>query len=204
MAKTKPATNPRKSPVQARSRATVDAIMQASTYILNESGWDGLNTNAIAERAGVNVASIYQFFPNKQAIIAELERKHASSIHVGILNAIHNIKEHSTLREVLTEMVQMIVNAHRDTPEVHKVISEELPPSLRRPSDDNSELFKQLLQALHPLMKNVPNQALALDMVGIALQTIIHHVTSQQADLLNDSILVDELVTLAERFLIRE
>jgi len=76
-----PPVNPRKITVQARSRATVDAIIQAATYILTEIGWAGLTTNAIAERAGVNIGSLYQFFPNKEAVIAELQRQHAVATH---------------------------------------------------------------------------------------------------------------------------
>ncbi|MGC0013988.1 TetR/AcrR family transcriptional regulator, partial [Ralstonia pseudosolanacearum] len=53
---------PRKLPTQERSRATVDAIMQAATYILVKFGWERLTTNAIAERAGVNIGSLYQYF----------------------------------------------------------------------------------------------------------------------------------------------
>ncbi|MGB8666049.1 MAG: TetR/AcrR family transcriptional regulator, partial [Serratia inhibens] len=80
MGRNQSAVKPRKRPVQERSRITVDAIVQASAYILNESGWEGLTTNAIAERAGVNISSLYQFFPNKEAIINELQRRHALDI----------------------------------------------------------------------------------------------------------------------------
>ncbi|WP_240999097.1 TetR/AcrR family transcriptional regulator [Pseudomonas viridiflava] len=55
MSKSRTSVKPRKTPAQARSRATVDAIIQATTYILTKVGWDGLTTNAIAERAGVNI-----------------------------------------------------------------------------------------------------------------------------------------------------
>ena len=63
---------PRKHPKQERASATVDAILQAATYILIRDGWEGLDTNKIAKRAGVNIASLYQYFPNKQAIVIEL------------------------------------------------------------------------------------------------------------------------------------
>lgn len=158
MAKAKLATKPRKSPSQERSRATVDAIMQASTYILNEVGWGGLNTNAIAERAGVNIASLYQFFPNKQAVIAELQRRHATSIHADISHALENISEQPTLREVPTVMVKMVVKEHQSAPEVHKAISEELPLSQRCIQDDKGEMLKQMLNVLQPFMKNVPDR----------------------------------------------
>lgn len=56
---------PRRRPVQSRSQATVEAVLQATAYILVRDGYARLTTNRIAERAGVNIASLYQFFPNK-------------------------------------------------------------------------------------------------------------------------------------------
>ncbi len=63
---------PRKSPVQARSAATVEAILEAAARILETEGLEGYTTNAIAKRAGVSVGSLYQYFPNKDAITAAL------------------------------------------------------------------------------------------------------------------------------------
>jgi len=62
--------NQRRSPVQARSRATREAIVQAATQVLEHDGPAGFNTNRIAERAGVSVGSVYQYFSNKHAILA--------------------------------------------------------------------------------------------------------------------------------------
>jgi AcrR family transcriptional regulator len=72
----KPATTVRsglrKLPTQARSRARVEAILQAAGALLGEVGYDAVTTNLIAERAGVPVGSIYQFFETKDDIIAAL------------------------------------------------------------------------------------------------------------------------------------
>jgi len=204
MAKPKLTTKPRKVPAQERSRATVDAIMQASTYILNEVGWGGLNTNAIAERAGVNIASLYQFFPNKQAVIAELQRRHAMAIHGDLHLALQHMSEQPTLRAALTVIVEMVVKEHRSAPEVHKAISEELPLSQRCNQDGQGKILEKMLNALQPFMKNVPDPKLATYMVGISMQAIVHQVTNQKPELLNHSNLVSELVTLVERFLIRD
>lgn len=203
MAKPKLSTKPRKSPAQERSRATVDAIMQASAYILNEDGWGGLNTNAIAERAGVNISSLYQYFPNKQAVIAELQRRHATSIHEDIQNALQGMSELPTLREVLTVIVELIVKEHQSAPEVHRAISEELPQSVRQTQESQKEVFNRMINTLQPFMSNVPDPKLATYFVGISLQAIVHQVTNELPELLNQSILVDELVILTERYLIR-
>src|SRR4029078_12334120 len=80
--------SPRKSPRQERSRATVEAILEAATDILRRQGAGRLTTNRIAERAGVNIASLYQYFPGKQAIIAELRRRHGAKERAAVRRAL--------------------------------------------------------------------------------------------------------------------
>jgi AcrR family transcriptional regulator len=62
----------RKRPVQSRSRATVEAVLAAAARILEDQGLSGFNTNAVAERAGVSIGSLYQYFPSKDAILVAL------------------------------------------------------------------------------------------------------------------------------------
>ncbi|MEZ5998617.1 MAG: TetR/AcrR family transcriptional regulator [Hyphomonas sp.] len=63
---------PRKTPRQARSAATVDAILEAAAHILETGGLEAYTTNAVAVRACVSIGSLYQYFPNKDAITAAL------------------------------------------------------------------------------------------------------------------------------------
>ena len=79
--------NPRKKPRQRRSEATVEAILQASARILVEGGPGALNTNAVADLAGVSVGSLYQYFPNKTAIMAELIRRKRARLVAGLRQA---------------------------------------------------------------------------------------------------------------------
>ncbi|MCE9650523.1 MAG: TetR/AcrR family transcriptional regulator [Parvibaculum sp.] len=67
-----PAKKPRRQPKQSRARFTCDAILMATAQILETQGEAALTTNAIAERAGVSVGSLYQYFPNKDAILIEI------------------------------------------------------------------------------------------------------------------------------------
>ena len=62
----------RKSPVQARSTATVAAITEATIQVLLVAGLDRLTTNRVAERAGVSIGTLYQYYPNKQALLSAL------------------------------------------------------------------------------------------------------------------------------------
>ncbi|PTX01907.1 TetR/AcrR family transcriptional regulator [Pararhodobacter aggregans] len=65
---------PRKTPRQARARATVEAILEAAARILVAEGLERLTTNRVAEVAGISIGTLYQYFPSKEAILAEILR----------------------------------------------------------------------------------------------------------------------------------
>ncbi|MBN3819935.1 helix-turn-helix transcriptional regulator, partial [Paraburkholderia sp. Se-20369] len=69
---------PRKSPRQRRSTATVDAIVEAAAQILERDGLDGYTTNAVAAQAGVSIGSLYQYFPNRDALTATLAARESA------------------------------------------------------------------------------------------------------------------------------
>jgi AcrR family transcriptional regulator len=203
MGKEKLPLKPRKTPAQDRSKATVEAIMQASTYILTEVGWSGLTTNAIADRAGVNIGSLYQFFPNKEAIIAELERRHVDATRKDLRKAFEALPAEPTLKSALTLIINLLIEEHRVAPALHKAISEELPRALKGISEDTERLREEFLTALKPFMRNVPNPELAAQLMGIAAHAIIHSVTAENPKLLNDPNFTSEVIILFEGFLNR-
>jgi len=65
-------SNLRTLPTQARSRETFERILSEAVQLLDELGWDGFNTNLLAQRAGVRVSAVYRYFPNKEAILAQV------------------------------------------------------------------------------------------------------------------------------------
>ena len=67
--------NQRRRPRQARSRATWEAIVEAAAQILERRGPAGFNTNEVAERAGVSIGTLYQYFADKHAILAAAARR---------------------------------------------------------------------------------------------------------------------------------
>jgi AcrR family transcriptional regulator len=79
---------PRKMPRQARAEATVEAILQATAHILERQGLGVLNTNHIAQSAGVSVGSLYQYFPTKEAILTEIIRRKRKRLVAGIKQAL--------------------------------------------------------------------------------------------------------------------
>jgi AcrR family transcriptional regulator len=76
MKKLKPALKPRKLPVQARSKHTMDVIFEATIQVLLVGGVNKLTTTKVADRAGVSVGTLYQYFPNKNALLGALLELH--------------------------------------------------------------------------------------------------------------------------------
>jgi AcrR family transcriptional regulator len=70
----------RKTPVQSRSNATVEAILEATIQVLTTSGAERLTTTLIAARAGVSVGTLYQYFPNKQSVLHAVLEKHLTKV----------------------------------------------------------------------------------------------------------------------------
>jgi AcrR family transcriptional regulator len=75
---------PRKSPVQARSTASVDAILEATVQVLLQFGKERLTTTKVAQRAGVSVGTLYQYFPNKSALLQAALKRHMEDVIAAV------------------------------------------------------------------------------------------------------------------------
>jgi AcrR family transcriptional regulator len=105
--------SPRKAPKQARAQVTRDALIEAAAQIISRDGLAGFNTNAVAERAGVSIGSLYQYFPNKDALMAALiARQQARQIDT-VARAAEGLDS-----QPVDVMIRMLVRAamahHRD------------------------------------------------------------------------------------------
>lgn len=102
-----PATlKPRKSPVQARSAVTVEALHVAAIQVLIQEGLSRCTTTRIAERAGTSVGSLYQYYPNRDALLAAILEKHLE----GIADAVERAcREHRGKR--VSQMASALVIA---------------------------------------------------------------------------------------------
>lgn len=135
-------TTPRKLPQQDRSKVTVDAILTATTHILIEEGYDKASTNRIAERAGISIGSLYQYFPNKESLIAALRARHVSRMMATIESKLKDL-DNAPIEVVLPELVKANIAAHAIEPALHKVLHEQV-PRLNETQSENS--MTKLLQ----------------------------------------------------------
>ena len=120
------ATKPRRRPKQERSRAMVDAIMEATAQVLIEQGYDNASTNRIAKRAGVSVGSLYQYFPDKKALVSELAHRHVQEQTRLIALALEQTGK-KPLPELARGVLRGVTAAHGPNPALHKVLVEQSP-----------------------------------------------------------------------------
>lgn len=117
---------PRKSPSQARSKATVDAILDATARVLVSDGYALASTNRIAETAGVSIGSVYQYFPSKQALVIALRRRHAEHM-LSMLMAMGKGAAEAGAAEAVKILVHAVIAAHMVDPRLHRVLGQEVP-----------------------------------------------------------------------------
>ncbi|MCM3754869.1 TetR family transcriptional regulator, partial [Bacillus licheniformis] len=98
--------SPRKAPRQRRSVATVDAIVEAAARILERDGFDGYTTNAVAALAGVSIGSLYQYFPNRDALTAALVERESAHL----LDDVDRAAALSSCDDVLRTLVPLLVS----------------------------------------------------------------------------------------------
>src|SRR5262249_32088125 len=143
VARRKP-TNPRKHASQERSRATVDALIEATARILVREGFDKASTNHIAETAGVSVGSLYQYYPCKDALVAALiDRRSAATMQV-VRRALAEVAA-EPIEAAVRKLVAAATEAHRIDPRLHRVLAEQIPRTGRL---KNVEAFDRQFYAL--------------------------------------------------------
>lgn len=107
--------NPRKTPRQRRSAELVEAIYEAGARILETEGLAALNTNRVAEVAGVSVGSLYQYFPSKEAIVAGLLRRTRQELLEGV-KAAARASEGEAFEVTIENLVRAAIRSQFDRP----------------------------------------------------------------------------------------
>ena len=101
---------PRKTPVQARSAVTVEAISEATIQLLLSHATDRLTTTRVAERAGVSVGTLYQYYPNKQSLLFAVLEDHLDKVSAAVEVACERARG-KPLAEMVKEVVEAFVDA---------------------------------------------------------------------------------------------
>jgi AcrR family transcriptional regulator len=198
-------TTPRKEPKQARARATIEAILAAAAQILVQDGFEAATTNSIAQRAGVSVGSLYQYFPSKEAVIFALVERHVGKMQRQLEEVIAEYSE-APLEEIVPTYVKAMLAAHRVEPRLHRVFSEQLPKlagrdALMRWSEDAERVVRGVLYQ-HRDRLRPRDLEMAAFLLLHAVEAITHALVIFRPRYLEREALADEISELIMRYLL--
>lgn len=137
----------RKSPRQQRSRAMVDAILEAAARILAQQGWARFTTNEVAAVAGVSVGSLYQYFPNKLSLAEAIRQRHLDAV-LAALSVAGDWNELTTLDQRVACLIDGVIAAHSVDQTLHRVLLDEVPLASREHFDAFEQEYQRRYQAV--------------------------------------------------------
>ncbi|MBB3729217.1 AcrR family transcriptional regulator [Nonomuraea dietziae] len=105
----------RRQPTQRRSARRVERMLDACAHLLDDVGYEALSTTRIAERAGVAIGSVYQFFPDKRAITQEVTRRNVE-LFVSRVGARFLDEDYRGWWEAVDAIIDEYVDMHRSVP----------------------------------------------------------------------------------------
>lgn len=194
----------RKRPSQSRSRALVDAVEQACMLILDETGEASLTVARIAELSGVAVGSIYQYFPNKDAIIALLYERvldEESEALLSMREKLTGMPLKSALRDILANIIRVETRLFRLNKAFHLRYHSALHLGMwRGPYQTTGEFIEATWLPLLKLYEHeitTEHPPLAAYLLGQGLRSVIRSVLEDIPTQLESSALLDSLVAMA-------
>jgi len=166
-----PPLKPRKTPTQPRSAQTVAVLLEAAAQVLERNGLEGFNTNAVAERAGVSVGSLYQYFPGKDALTVALMRREGERFEAEAATALSQ----PSGSDALKCFIGACVRQQLQRPALARLLDvEQARPALRPEAGNGGALYTTLRAILG--RADLPRRA-RLDVAAIDVLAIIRGMT---------------------------
>ena len=189
----------KKVPKQDRSRETVEAIVEATTRIIEAHGLAGLSTNRVARVAGVSVGSLYQYFPNKEALVDEVRARFEARFRTALLALLGRMPSLG-LREAIRAWVTTLVELHAESPGVHNAVGRGTPEEAH---EALAVVVTGYLDA-HADEIRRSDRRLAGRIVLDTAEALVHNTALREPALLDDRRWVEEVCELLERYLVRD
>jgi AcrR family transcriptional regulator len=203
----KPRLEPRKPPVQERSRATVEEILSAAAQVFEAHGYAAGTTNRIAERAGVSIGTLYQYFPSKEAIAVALLERHLSDTDHRLHEWVgHMVAEQHGLCAALHDYVTGMLETHSGRPRLQHVLLEETPLP-KRVHQALLDAERRAAKTVAGLLRLYPEvRRTHLEQAGFLVVQTVESLTHRFAahpdeQLITRAGFVDEVVTMLEAYL---
>lgn len=194
----------RKTPIQDRSKATIDAILSAATRILLTIGYDKASTNKIAELAGVGIGSLYEYFPGKEAIYAEVRRREDQRLFDLTMNR----AEPETLQELIRSHVSIYLEFVRSNLDLHAALINDVPQFAVGQEElpfyrEYLPWAKSFLEAHSSELRQTNNILQVSNFITRATRATIDNYVLHAPEQLNDPLIESLLIDLLERFLLK-
>lgn len=197
---------PRRRPVQKRSLETVQAVLEAAAQVFERHGYAAGTTNRIAARAGISVGSLYQYFPNKDAILIALTEQHLDQGTIRLTPLLHDLaSDPPTIEDGLRQLVQATIDLHAHAPRLHRVLFEECPrPAALR--DRLLRTYAAAVSAVEAWLRACPelragDPRLAAELVVQVIEGVTHRLVIHPQPERTACRYAEETVTLLSRYL---
>ncbi|RSM47324.1 TetR/AcrR family transcriptional regulator [Amycolatopsis balhimycina DSM 5908] len=193
---------PRRKPRQVRAELTRERILTAAAHVFADHGYAAGTTNRIAERARISIGSLYQYFPNKDAILVELLIRH---IDRGTWTGAQELDlSPGTLEATVRALVRDAIDHHDDDPQLLRVMIEELPasPELRDTMDRHGKLRTAQVRDVivrHPDVR-VGDPDVAADLILLTVEINTHKFMAAPGTVPVETF-ENELVAMVTRYL---
>src|ERR1700730_660864 len=194
---------PRKTPVQTRAAVTVGAISEATIQVLLRDGVERLTTTRVAERAGVSVGTLYQYYPNKQSLLFAVLADHLDKVAAAVETACAQAR-----LKPLADMLRIVVEAFVDAKMARIDISQALyqfaadvggPALLKRVGLRSRKALEGMLQTA-PDIESPPDK-FAIEMMFAAMAGATRHVLESGASPVMVRNLRRHLVVLCQSYM---
>ena len=168
----------RREPRQQRSQRTVNDVLEAVQLVVKRHGTQAITTNRIAEVAGVSVGSLYQYFPNKRAILTALYERHVGDVRQVIEQSTAACAP-TSLQDFACELVQGLVNVHAEMAELHEVVSSAVPESALGFRNALHHTFGRILSPADQDRYNLDETERMLFVLPRMVESLVHGATHQ-------------------------
>jgi AcrR family transcriptional regulator len=207
ISKGKARLEPRRVPVQRRSRETVDAVLIAAAQVFETHGYTGGTTNRIAQVAGVSIGTLYQYFPSKEALAVALLERHIEETQRQMREWVgHMVAERHTLHGALEDYIGGMLNVHVLRPRLQHILLEETPlpehvhllllEAEHQLARTMAGLLRTYAEVQHPQLKHAAYVAIH------TIEALTHRFAAHPEDpVLSQEDLKKELVRLLEGYL---
>jgi AcrR family transcriptional regulator len=193
---------PRKQPKQHRSIDTVGRILDAAAHIFDERGYRNTTTNHVASSAGVSIGSLYQYFPNKDALLVALAEHHLDAAAAQFGKRMESLREERpALEDTVRSLVELAVDVN-DTSKLHTIIFSDCPrtPALAQRLDHFTEfLVTEVAWHLGRTASEGEDHTLPARLVVAAVDAAVHAVVLKEPPGPGRADAADQLITLIVR-----